>query len=52
MRNTSVENFDDLPSVRDIRLYPGYDQMDHYRKTSDIAILTLRKSIRDGLNID
>ena len=40
-----------LPSIRSIKIYPGYDEKDYFKYTSDIAVLTLKDSLRNKLKI-
>ena len=41
--NSDIE---ELPSIREIKIYPGYEEKDDFKYTRDIAVLTLKDSLR------
>ena len=43
----SNRDIEELPSIREIRIYPGYNEKDDFKYTSDIAVLTLKDSLRN-----
>ena len=42
----SNSDIEELPSIREIKIYPGYEEKDDFKYTRDIAVLTLKDSLR------